>query len=105
MEDKIYQVTSADSLAGLAEKYLGSVSNFRELASFNNLDLFKPLIGQSLKIPSVDQVASMVSAQISSINASNPLNEGIMKDLDLSGLRIGNQAFGSLPHQLISWLF
>ena len=105
MDEKIFQVGSADTLATIAEKYLGSVSNFRELASFNNIDIFSQITGSTLKIPSSDQLASMVSAAIAQNNASQPLSEGIMKDLDLSGLSNANAAFGSNPYQLISWLF
>lgn len=107
MDDKIYQVGSADNLAAIAQKYLGSVSNFRELATFNNLDIFAPLIGTTLKIPSADQIASMVSAAIAQNNASSPLSEisgDLFKDLDLSGLRVSNESFGSNPWQLISWI-
>jgi len=104
MDEKIFQVGSADSLGTIAEKYLGSVSNFRELATFNNIDIFSQITGSTLKIPSVDQLAGMVKSAIAQNNSSNPMSEGIMKDLDLSGLRIGNDQFGSNAWQLISWI-
>ena len=105
MDEKIFQVGSADSLGTIAQTYLGSVSNFRELATFNNIDIFSQITGSTLKIPSVDQLTTMVSAAIAQNNASQPLSEGIMSDLDLSGLRIGNDQFGTNSWQLISWLF
>ena len=52
MDEKIFQVGSADTLATIAEKYLGSVSNFRELATFNNIDILSQITGSTLKIPS-----------------------------------------------------
>ena len=103
MDEKIFQVGSADTLATIAEKYLGSVSNFRELATFNNIDIFSQITGSTLKIPSSDQLASMVSAAI--VPTSTSALSGIMTDLDLSGLRIGNANFGTNAWQLVSWLF
>jgi len=104
MDEKILQVGSADSLGTIAQTYLGSVSNFRELATFNNIDIFSQITGSTLKIPSVDQLTAMVSAAIAQNNASQPLSEGIMSGLDLSGLRIGNDQFGSNAWQLVSWI-
>ena len=103
MDEKIFQVGSADTLATIAQTYLGSVSNFRELATFNNIDIFSQITGSTLKIPSVDQLTAMVSAAI--VPTSSSASSGIMSDLDLSGLRIGNDQFGTNAWQLISWLF
>jgi len=50
MDEKIFQVGSADTLATIAQTYLGSVSNFRELATFNNIDIFSQITGSTLKI-------------------------------------------------------
>ena len=105
MDEKIFQVGSSDSLGTIAQTYLGNVSNFRELATFNNIDIFSQITGSTLKIPSADQLTAMVSAAIAQNNASQPLSEGIMSGLDLSGLRIGNDQFGTNSWQLISWLF
>jgi len=103
MDEKIFQVGSADSLGTIAQTYLGSVSNFRELATFNNIDIFSQITGSTLKIPSVDQVNAMISSAI--VPTSSSALSGIMSDLDLSGLRIGNAQFGTNAWQLINWLF
>jgi len=103
MDEKIFQVGSADTLATIAQTYLGSVSNFRELATFNNIDIFSQITGSTLKIPSVDQVNAMISSAI--VPTSSSALSGIMSDLDLSGLRIGNAQFGTNAWQLINWLF
>ena len=103
MDEKIFQVGSSDSLATIAQTYLGSVSNFRELATFNNIDIFSQITGSTLKIPSVDQVNAMISSAI--VPTSSSALSGIMSDLDLSGLRIGNAQFGTNAWQLINWLF
>ena len=103
MDEKIFQVGSSDSLGTIAQTYLGSVSNFRELATFNNIDIFSQITGSTLKIPSVDQVNAMISSAI--VPTSSSALSGIMSDLDLSGLRIGNDQFGTNSWQLISWLF
>ena len=103
MDEKIFQVGSADTLATIAQTYLGIVSNFRELATFNNIDIFSQITGSTLKIPSADQLTAMVSSAI--VPTSSSALSGIMSDLDLSGLRIGNDQFGTNSWQLISWLF
>jgi len=103
MDEKIFQVGSADTLATIAQTYIGSVSNFRELATFNNIDIFSQITGSTLKIPSVDQVNAMISSAI--VPTSSSALSGIMSDLDLSGLRIGNAQFGTNAWQLINWLF
>lgn len=103
--------SSGDSLSDLAYQTLGSVSNFRELATFNNLNIFQPIVGQQIQIPSTDQLASMVQAYI---NQNNPgiQNPAVINNysgltdptLDLSGMYASNSAWGEYPYQLISWL-
>jgi hypothetical protein len=89
------------SLAQIAEERLGDFRNWRELATANNLDIFQQLpIGQDIKVPSLEEVESIVSQATSAISTVQS-TLGSLEDLDLSSLK--NQ-FGSQPWQLISWV-
>lgn len=99
---QVYQLKAGDSLSKLAYEKLGDPSNWRELADLNNLDIFKALpTGQSINIPTTDQLREMVisaaQAQVTSV-----VND-LTKDLDLSGLKKANP-FGTQPWQLVEWV-
>ncbi|MBW4421187.1 MAG: LysM peptidoglycan-binding domain-containing protein [Myxacorys californica WJT36-NPBG1] len=102
MEELQYEVSSGSTLADIAYETLGSSSNFREIADWNELDIFQQLpIGQSLSIPSKEELKTLAInlAKTEVRKAVDPL----LKDLDLSSLKAANP-FGLFDHQLISWL-
>lgn len=79
-----------DSLDLLAYEVYGSVSNFRDIASANGLNIFEPLpVGRAIALPvSVETVPTTTDA--------------IKKALDLSGLK---QPESDSAFKLISWIF
>ena len=86
-----------DSLGKLADRYLGDVSNWRELADLNNLDIFAPIPqGTVLEIPDADQLRSLLQDQLGQLANELP---------DLSSVAAGRLGGVLEEIKVIDWLY
>lgn len=111
---KEIQVNAGESLSDIASTILGDSSMWRELADFNNLDIFSILeIGQTLKVPTKEEaerrLKNQAATEITQLNSKvqqtvtdilnsreaksitkllgiNVNQQQILKDLDLSSI-------------------
>ena len=98
---KLHVVNAGDSLSLLAAEAYGSVSNFREIADENGIDIFEQLpIGQAINLPSLETVQAKVKAAQERITGLIDQADNL---LDLSGIKSPGTGEG-LAHQLINWI-
>lgn len=98
----IEQLSNGSSIADLAFDRLGDALNFRELADFNDLDIFDNLpIDLPINIPNAQDLQTMAREKV-----RDALSD-VAGDLDLSAIAAGraggvdvNQAI-----KLVDWLF
>ena len=94
-----YVLKAGDSLSSIADEVYGSVSNFRDIADANDLDLFSQLpVGKSIDLPTkeeVDRKITSLTQQASAIATQ-------VDQLDLSSVK--DRASTLLPHQLLQWV-
>lgn len=96
------EFSPGDSLGKLADRYLGDVGNWRELADFNNLDIFSQIPqGLPIQIPDADQLRSLLQGQIGQLANELP---------DLSSVAAGRFSIDSVVDVLeevkvIDWLY
>lgn len=131
---KTIEIKAGDSLSSLAYEILGDYSSWKELAYFNNLNIFDELkVGSFLKVPikeevqkTLDKASSEItelSSEVQSVvkeildtRAGQSItkllgvdNSQLLKDLDLSSLAKGisniSKQVGDTPEwNLISWV-
>lgn len=80
-----------DSLPGLASKYLGSASNFREIAKLNKLNVLEALPANlPIQIPDPDEIIGKVQPILgevsTTINAAVDQAEGFLDKVDGLGV-------------------
>ena len=86
-----------DTLSKIADQQLGDFTQWRELADFNNLDIFEQINpGVNLQIPDADQLRSLLETQGQQLLNQLP---------DLSS--VGASRFGNTLQEikLIDWLY
>lgn len=73
MPPDVYVVKKGDSLSGLAKKFLGSTSRYRELAKLNKISApYTLTVGQTIKIPGGKAKESGVAVPASAPSAGMP---------------------------------
>lgn len=93
-----YLLKAGDTLHDLAYQQLGGQTHFRELADFNNLDIFEPLpVGQPIEIPTQEQLQELTDQAQQQIQRTV---DSLTDQLDLSGIKQPDAA----PQSLISWV-
>lgn len=86
-----------DSLGSMASKFMGSASNFRSLAQFNNLSPFDVVgkgiqIGQQIGIPGFDRFAGVANTVLGAVKGGN-INPQTLLNL---GLDIAPELLGQI---------
>jgi len=81
---QVQQLSSGQSIADLAFDRLGDSLNFRELADFNELDIFDDLpIDLPIEIPNPQDLQAMAREKV------RDALSGVAGDLDLSAIAAG----------------
>jgi hypothetical protein len=79
---KTVEVKAGDSLATIAFDILGDSSLWREIAFFNDLDIFDSLeVGTTLKIPLKEEVQKVINAVEAAIDEFTPEVDRIINEI------------------------
>ncbi|MBD2452245.1 LysM peptidoglycan-binding domain-containing protein [Nostoc sp. FACHB-152] len=79
---KIIEVKAGDTLSSLAYEILGDYSSWKELAYFNNLNIFDELkVGSSIKIPIKEEVQKVLDSASSEITELNGEVQSVVKEI------------------------
>jgi hypothetical protein len=107
-QDLTLTAPSSTNLQQLADQYLGDFRYWRELATVNQLGDFlsNPSLEslQNIQIPNreqLEEITNQLNTQVSNLRAK--VSQLDYSNLDLS--QLGQISNGSLPWQLVDWVF